>query len=330
MSLMDSSTNLIGNPIYNLTFQDLFGPNGTVVKNQSGKERLLSFIQDLFPSDDIKFIQYLEIVSNSEIIKNTFDIVCSCYDYKGDFIYYVAIHMQKYPFFVESTVQRAAQLLSNEIAINHNHGDLSKIRGVSILTENYGDSLPGIFNDQITIPESGNVLSQHISWMYIQLPKIQKEGINLQWLQILSAGIEKTDLIPFDTPIKGDVYESGLTVLKTYIQPKKLKQLSAEVMSFADSTRFIYRIVNDAMIEGRLVSKNRGIIDIVCNFVKKKKFTRQQIAEILEIDIDLINFIISIAQVYHDYLVYCEQNNEDDPNYVLLLEKISKQFKLDT
>ena len=61
--MYSSSDNLIGNPTYDITFKDPFGPNGTIIDNQSGQDRLLSFIQDLYSSDDIKFIQYMEAFS---------------------------------------------------------------------------------------------------------------------------------------------------------------------------------------------------------------------------------------------------------------------------
>ena len=41
--MYSSSDNLISNPTYDIAFKDLFGPNGTIIDNQSGQDSSLLF-----------------------------------------------------------------------------------------------------------------------------------------------------------------------------------------------------------------------------------------------------------------------------------------------
>ena len=159
------------------------------------------------------------------------EIACKCYDSNGQYIYDVEIQKQLYPNYPDRTVLNAAQLLSQEASTIQKYPKLPKIRVISVLNQNYDDSLPGIFDAQIIIPKPENILPNIISWTYLQLPKLKEEGTKLQWLQILAAGIQNSELVPFNTPIEGIVYKSGLTLLQSYTQPAKLKLLADEATS---------------------------------------------------------------------------------------------------
>ena len=76
----------IGNPTMKITFNDLFGQNGPTIDSYGPKERLISFLQETFPEDNINFIEYMESFL-------PYFQMCKCYDDKGKIIFCVAFQI---------------------------------------------------------------------------------------------------------------------------------------------------------------------------------------------------------------------------------------------
>ena len=332
-----STEYLIANPTYDLTFKDLFGPNGMVIDGIGGKERMISFLNDIYTDEHIFDIEYMDITSETPLTKKIiFDILCKCYNFEGVNIYDVEIQRKRYPDFVNRTVLYGARLLSDNSEAGESYSDLPQVRILSLLNYVFDSSKPGIFQGQIIDPKSGEQLSKLISWTYIQLPILFKEGTDNKWLQILSAGSVKGEFVQINpTEFNDNVYKSGISLLNSYTTPLKSQQLKSESRAISDDKRRESSIRREALEEGReegreegeQIGINRNRANLILNLKVKNTYSNEQISELLDIHIDLVNLVIAIADLSQSYLDYCNENYLE-PDYGTFLEEARKQFNI--
>ena len=174
----------IGNPTRSITFNDLFGPNGSVIDNFSGKERFVSFLQEIYPKDKITYIEYIDLQLDDHFL------VCKCFDDKGHFISYVVIYRNKEHYFTKNILLNIADSIINKYKKHEPCNEYPKVCILSIL---YND-----FDLKSFVPVSQEDSSDSIIFGYVVLPKILEEGAKSKWLQILGTGATKTDLVLID------------------------------------------------------------------------------------------------------------------------------------
>ena len=87
----EKQTLTIANPFFDVTFKDLFGPQGSVVNGISSEERLLSLINEII--DDQQFTN-IEFFDNP---RNIFIITCKCWSDHSPYIYCIGFQKHLLP-----------------------------------------------------------------------------------------------------------------------------------------------------------------------------------------------------------------------------------------
>ena len=314
----------IGNPLYDSTFNDLFGPDGSVFEFYGGKERFLSFIQDLFPSDQIYFIEYI-FLSKEDPDADLFDLACRCYDKNGNFIYDVEVQRHQFPSFIKESIFNPSGLLHHmkQTCATYDSQHI-KVRIISFYFHNIDKNKPGLFQVK-KIKQYKNLLTDHNTWTFIQLPKLLEEGTDIKWLQILSAGAINKKLVSIDSSkFNGDAYKSGLKLLESYNESEKYKKLKAPSF-YSDMVKDdLLEAYNDGYLDGitlGTIDLNRFFLGVFFDLFEEGT-PLQEISNDLTVDTNLINVIISIGQFW-DYFSHL---NISEPTDKIIEEEIRKFF----
>ena len=271
----------IGNPTLGVTFNDLFGPNGSVIDNFGPKERYVSFLQEIYPEDKITYIEYIDLQLDDHFL------VCKCFDDKGHFISYVILYRNKLKFFNGRSLLNTADFIINQYEKDKTCNETPKVYILSIIFRDVDLSYVPIYQDSY----------DSINFTFIEIPKILEEGTNSKWLQILCTGATKTDLVLIDgSKFQGEVYQSGLKLLESYALDKNYRKVQV-----SSNDELEYEEYNNKKYEkGRQMVITKGMIQINCNRINQvlylaARFPIEKIPEMIELDTDLVNFIISTA-----------------------------------
>ena len=309
----------IANPTYDRCFKDLFGERGTEVEGISAKARLISFLNSLYPEDDIQDLEYLNPTSEGDTERTfMFDILCRCYDGEKNILYDVEIQRRHHPGFEDRLIMYGARVLSDRV-IRGNYTRQPKVRVIALMNFILDDSKPSVFHASVRCDEDGTLMSNILSWLYVQLPKLSEEDWgNNQWLRLLSTGgtgVDGTSNIN-ETDYTQDEVKSSVVLLNS-IAKDELQRLRSIADTIAD-TISINAAIQEAILEdGRQQGLEQGLelgslrtkIDLIFKKLEKKQST-EQIAEALEIDIAFVETVICIADLSRDYLRYCEEKGE--------------------
>ena len=324
----------IANPNYWNTFKDLFGANGSEFGRFRGKERLLSFLQELFPNDNIQYVEYINRLSEVPGIETTTfdvtfnpcdgDILCKCFDENATFIFDVGVQKRSDAHHCKRAVSHAGNLLIFHIEDDTSSIQRPKVRIVSLNLKNLDKSKPSIFDAKITEPTTKEVLTS-IIWTYIQLPKLRNEGTNNKWLQILSVGAINKRFVEIDSSkFSGNQYKSALSLLESYRDPEKQKILKAEDFAYFKWKSILYDFYCQGKEKGAFESQlniNRNMINSIVNCMKNGRKPKE-ISKRLKISDDVVNFVISIIQFW-DYFSQLENSEINDE---IFEEEIRKFF----
>ena len=306
----------IGNPTLEITFKDLFGPNGSKIGPFSPKERLLSFLQEIFPEDHVSKIEYLQSTKAPNTPLTFFDIPiqskCKCFNKKGDCIFDVEISRDPIFSFVQRTISYASYLLDSKFKQSASYSQIPQIRVLSLLYYIADVDEPSIYQGKIIDPESGEILDESLSWTFVQLPKILEEGTNKKWLQILSAGATPKELVSIDaSKFNEGVHQSALTLLESYSSKENYPKLKD---SF-DAALNVERLTKSDFQRGKLETsypmillENRRIIQSVLNLAGQ--FPIKDIPEMLSIDTDVVYFIVLTYIFWKKYLKKQDQTDQ--------------------
>ena len=308
MNQGNSNIILIGNPMLDITFNDLFGPNGSIIDNYGPKERLLSFLQEIYPDDNINFVEFLEIPIYS------FPVVCKYFVGQIKEPYYLAIQIYKLPYFMEEFLLKAANYLLRRPGNNLQSNELPNTRILSILLYEI-DSTIFQYLSQAFSPN-------YIQLKFIQLPKIIEEGTNKKWLQILSAGATPKDLVLIDaSKFNEEVYQSALKILESYSSDEnypKLQDCLIATSKFEAELNALYDEGRNQVLNEMKIKMNHNLIRNVLNLAGR--FPIEKISEMLTVDITVVNFIVLTHLFWDQYL---KKQHPTDQN---LEEEIEKFF----
>ena len=298
----------IGNPLLEISFNDLFGPNGPIIDNYGPKERLLSFLDEIYPEVNIKYVDFLELHIHS------FSVICKYFVYGIKDPYYLAIYIYKLPFFMEEPLLRAVHFLALHTEYNKQSRELPSIRILSIILHDFD---PAIFQ-YLSQAFSPN----YIQLKFIQLPKIIEEGTNKKWLQILSAGATPKELVSIDaSKFNEGVHQSALTLLESYSSKENYPKLKASFIAASNLEAELnarYDEGRNQVLNEMIIKMNHNLIQNVLNLAGR--FPLKEIPTMLSVDIDVVNFIVSTALFWDQYL---KKQYPTDEN---LEEEIQKFF----
>ena len=342
----NSSVIMIGNPIYGPTFNAIFSVNSPTINQISGKDRLLSFLQEMFPDDEISLIEYIDTTNQNIRDKFIFYVACKCFDQNGNIMYDVEIQRIFSSTYSGKTLY-ASLLLSNEKELieyqpkqgegkdkDHSVKTLPKIRILSILNKNLDGDKPAIFHTHLKTPTTQTVLIDDIALTYIQLPKILHEGTKSSWLKILSSGVNPNYLVACDkSEINGEEELSAFEILQTFTIEKNYKQLE---QAFTDE--LLVALQQKAIFEMAKITYDETVKEIVEETFAKDQIDRnkdrvvsiihmlpkypiEEISINSQCPIEFVNFVASVASFWYEY---CNSNDEDD-NF---LKKVQQFFTI--
>ena len=167
------------------------------------------------------------------------------------------------------------------------------------------------------------IKSDCITFTFIQLPKIIEEGTNKKWLQILSAGATPKDLVLIDaSKFNEEVYQSALKILESYSSDEnypKLQDCLIATSKFEAELNALYDEGRNQVLNEMTINMNHNLIKNVLNLAGR--FPLEEIPKMLSVDIDVVNFIVSTALFWDQYL---QKNYPTDDN---LEEEIQNFFK---
>ena len=330
---MSSVKYSIANPMYDLTFHALFGPEGEVVNEIGGKERLISFLNSIYTQETISFVDYIEIETNSQDNKLIqFDIMCKCYNSTGNNLYDVTIQRRIDKESFDDSYLSSAQLLRYKAKQNIGIYEIPQIRVLSILPFLLDSSQPGILEGQIVYSTTKKLVNNDILWTQIQLPKLLEEGTNNQWLQLLAKGIDLNQ--PFlqieNTNSDSDAFDSGISILNSYTMGKKRKKVSEEAHEiFTKQMVAAYhrkQIIDELDIRSQN-QRNDALISVILHFKLNQGYSSEGISNLFNIPLNYVNFVFDIAELSQNYLNYCTEKG-CDPQYSEFFEEICKQFEI--
>lgn len=303
---------MIANPIYDLTFKDLFGPQGEVVNQLGPKERLISFLNSIYPEDKISDIQYINTINEQNI-----DIACKCFDSNDKYICDIMIKRSKHKDLYDRTIMNASQLFIGHTKQGVPYNEQLRSRVLSILNFIVDENRPEIFNTYMTIEQTNQITSDIISCTYIQLPIIQKKGTDNQWLQILSTGIngDLFNQLNVDENSLDPACLSGIQLLQSYFSENKKEQLQfAQLSDFheqaqeASNMSYAKQEGVDEYREQTKMILNKNIILQILNANLNGK-NPDEIAEFLLIPKQLVTMVIDVSKLAHNYIQYCNEND---------------------
>ena len=322
-----TNSDKIANPMYNLTFKALFCPKGPIANFYGPKERLLSFIQEIFPQDKIAYIEYIEKCDRSRFKIISFDVECQCFDEKGNFVNNVHITRSEY---IEAIITNYDEYIKDESYKSF----LPKDRILSLLNKNINEKEQAIFNVNFISKNAQTDIDDNLTLAYIQLPKIIEEGINSSWLKILSAGATKSHLISIDkTQFIKDAHISALVLLEAYTKDEKYKELLKEKRAVFWETISENSIYEKAREEAKQESRTAFQIetnhDRVCsiiNLIQNDDLSFERIAKIFDIPVEYVDFIVATACFYYDY---CQSKAKGKKQFLKQLQNIITPPKIE-
>ena len=329
---MSSANFLIANPIYDLTFNALFGPNSEVVDGIGGKERLVSFLNQIYPQNKITYVEYIEIQEKSPYYESfQFDIMCKCYDSLGFNPYDVSIQRRTNKDSFDDSYLSSAQFLRYKAKYIPGMYEMPQIRILSILNFLLDSSQPAIFCTQIVSSTTTKSVNNDILWTHIQLPKLVEEGTNNQWLQLLIKGLDFQPFFKFENSNPcSDSFKSGISLLNSYTSGPKGEQVTEEAHQIFTQQVLIATLQKQYKdeIEIKIQNKeNRMFINSIIHFIIDKKFSSEKISNILDVPIEFVNFIFDIYELSKNYFNYCTEKG-CDPNYSDFFGEVLKQFEI--
>lgn len=318
---------MIANPTFDLTFKDLFGSNGSLVNDLGPKDRLISFLNSIYPDDHITYIEYINTI-NEQISrkKNIFDVACKCFDSKQKNVYDIEIQTQKYKAFYDRSIVYTNQLFCNNTIEGASYSNQPHARVLSILNFVIDEEQPAIFNAHMSIDNTGEKISDLISLTYIQLPILLETGTDNQWLKILSSGANNSEFndVEIDGANLDDAIKSGLTLLRSYTQDgKKEKIIMAKQAYFNDLA--LEASEKEANLENTFLILNQNNTKIILN-AYRKGHNADQIADFMLIPVELVSLVIDIADLAECYLNYCSKNLKD-PDYETFSKEAQNRFQ---
>lgn len=315
---------VIANPTYDLTFKDLFGPQGEVVNQLGPKERLISFLNSIYPEDKISDIQYINTINEQNMREKTiFDIACRCFDSNEKYICDIEIQRSKNKDFYDRTVLYASQSFIGDTKQCVPYNEQPRSRVLSILNFIIDENRPEIFNAYMTIEQTNQIISDIISCTCIQLPIIQKKGTANQWLQILSTGTNDDlfNQLNVDENSLDPACLSGLQLLKSYSSDNKKEQLKYAQLSYfheqaqeASNMSYAKQEGVDEYREQAKMILNKNNVLLILNAYSNGK-NPDEIAEFLLIPKQIVTMVLYVSKLAHNYIQLCNENEDVDPDY---------------
>ena len=327
----------IANPTYDLTFKALFSHDGPVAERCGPRERLLSFIQELFPKDQITYIDYIETINSNKFKTIIFDVACKCFDTNGNFVYDVEIQRSLTSDFPGRILFYAATLLYTETKKiyevkgksikDDSYKLLPKVRVISILTKNINEKEQAIFNVNFMSENTHTIMSDQITLTYIQLPKIFKEGTNSSWLQILSSGVINSSKISINkTQFTKTAYISALDLLEKYTKDKEyealLKAISEEIQESISENSIVEKVRSDTEEKYFIayqIEKNHTELYNIVSCIRDDHHSIEATARRLFLPVAYVDFIASISCFYFDY---CQSNPKGRKEFLKQLRNL--------
>ena len=327
----------IANPIFDSTFWDLFGSGGTIANGFGPKERLISFLNEIYKdTDKDEQIARIKYKNSIRTLRETQVIMCKCYNSKGSNIYDVEIQKNIFlNIYNEDTLDELRLLSYNvEELESLDFSNLSPLRVLSIITNDVFDSSkPGIFTGQINDEKYGDMLNKYISLTYIQFPIIREKGTNIKWLRFLSMCDEIEKYIKINiTKWDDDVFISCIRILKNTYNNKS-DELLYELRHILDEKRSEYARKEHLRKKGFKIGQRIGIeigerlasARFALNLKINWNYSNEKIAELLYVNIEFVNFVDTNANLSQSYINQCKKNDEE-PDFEVFLQEARKQI----
>ena len=314
----EKQTLTIANPFFDVTFKDLFGPQGSVVNGISSEERLLSLINEII--DDQQFTN-IEFFDNP---RNIFIITCKCWSDHSPYIYCIGFQKHLLPQNKDQFIVDGTHLVK-DVADTVSY--FTHFRIISILNYVLDDTQPGIFPCKIC-DSTGDILSDFLQWKFIQLPILFEQGTNMQWLKLLSLGTMNQNYIDVQSnDFDNSICQNALELLSSYTEGEKSEKIEIESKIISDIQDKERSKINPLDNENQSSAINQELTNNILDLKIKHQYSNDDISNLLGVALEFVNLVVSIAELSQSFLDYC-RDNDLEPDFDVFLEEARKKYDI--
>ena len=315
----------IKNPTYDDVFKELFGPTGTPVNNFGPEDRVMSLVNQVLGPKFVNEIEYRDTTSDKPYsITFRYDVHFFCNNQNTHF----DLEMQKEQNSKEDYYGRAELYGSRILQDNLRKGKkkyfhIPNVCVLSFLAFIIDPTLPAIFDAQQIEPNSKTILSHHLRYFYIQLPLIKQQGSQSKWLQLLAEGYNKGRKITINkAQYRNDrIISSSLVLLNAMLKRSDFQALHQAYISSLEEPKLT------ATVAKRLIREHSNQIPLILTLKLQARSSVEDIARYVNMDVNFVNLILSIAELSQRYIYFCN-TNQRDPNKHEFLEIAKSRFEL--